>query len=229
MKKFLLATVVAFAFAAPSAPAFALVDLCFDPNQSCGIDNEAKIFLDKAKNVLSGTGHVGSQTGLPVVLFQSHDHIDLFDLANGFATIKPSDGKNLTGLDITVPGHTFGDFLWDAQMTNNKNFSDFGFTAQGFLGGILQDSFVYTGLGHDTDLSFGVLGLDGGQIDELRLFSASGFKELKHFQISGIDGLTITPTSGVPEPSTWAMGIAGFGFMALMGWRRHRQTLAAAA
>jgi hypothetical protein len=27
---------------------------------------------------------------------------------------------------------------------------------------------------------------------------------------------------GVPEPSTWAMFIAGFGFIAAMGWRRKR-------
>ena len=32
--------------------------------------------------------------------------------------------------------------------------------------------------------------------------------------------VVINPTSGVPEPSTWAMLIAGFGIMGLMGYRR---------
>jgi hypothetical protein len=27
-------------------------------------------------------------------------------------------------------------------------------------------------------------------------------------------------TSGVPEPSTWAMGIIGFGMVGALGWRK---------
>jgi hypothetical protein len=29
-------------------------------------------------------------------------------------------------------------------------------------------------------------------------------------------------TSAVPEPSTWAMGLAGFAFLGAMGWKRSR-------
>jgi hypothetical protein len=205
------------ALIALAAPAHATVDLCFGPPEACTTSGEQKIFLQAQTNTLLGLGNVGSQNGLPVVDFASHDGIDLIDLKNGFATIKPSDGKNLTGIDITIPGHTFGDFLYDVQMFNNKSFDDLGFTVQGFLGGVLQDFHTYTGLGHDTDLSFDVVVLGGLQIDELKLFSDSGFKELKHFQVSGLD-----PTGGVPEPSTWAMGVIGFAMLGAVGWRKKR-------
>jgi hypothetical protein len=36
-------------------------------------------------------------------------------------------------------------------------------------------------------------------------------------------GLQISgSTSAIPEPSTWAMGLAGFAFIAALGWRRNK-------
>ena len=214
MKKILLATVMAFGF---MAPAHALTNICWTPGESCSADDETKIYLDKSTSVI-GSGNVGSQTGLPEVKFVSSTQSDY---KNGFATVKPSVLDYITTFDITIPGHTFGDLLWDVQMFNTKvKDAVFSFTAYAYLGGVLQESHVFGGLNHDADLSFGAFGLNDGQFDELYLSSATGFKELKHFQVSGIDGLTITPTSGVPEPSTWALGMVGFAVMAFMGWRK---------
>jgi hypothetical protein len=46
--------------------------------------------------------------------------------------------------------------------------------------------------------------------------------------IGGGVGPTPITLSAVPEPSTWAMGLIGFGFVGLMGYRRSRKAVAAA-
>ena len=38
-----------------------------------------------------------------------------------------------------------------------------------------------------------------------------------------ITGFNQSMTSGVPEPSTWAMGMAGFAFLAFFGMKRSRK------
>lgn len=207
---------------APLAPAHALTNICWSPNESCSTpDDETKIYLDKSTSVV-GAGHIGSQNGLPAVQFVSSTQSDY---KNGFATVKPTSVDAIYSFDISVPGHTFGDLLWDVQMFNTKvKDAVFSFNAYAYLGGTLQDFFHFGGLGHDSDLSFGAFATDGGQFDELYLTSDTGFKELKHFQISDLDGVSITPvTGGVPEPSTWLMGIMGFGLVAALGVKRKRQ------
>ena len=203
-----------------SSPAFALTTICWTPGGSCSADDETKIFLDKSTSVV-GAGHVGSQAGLPLVQFVSSTQSDY---KNGFATVKPTSVDAIYSFDISIPGHTFGDLLWDVQMFNTKvKDALYSFTAYAYLGGTLQAFHNFVDLGHDSDLSFGAFGIDGGQFDELYLTTNSGFKELKHFQVSGLDGVVINPTSGVPEPSTWAMGIIGFALIAGMGWKRSRK------
>jgi hypothetical protein len=59
----------------------------------------------------------------------------------------------------------------------------------------------------------------GGAFDELNLLNADGFKEIKHIEISGLARVV---GSAVPEPSTWAMLVAGFGLMGLVGYRKTR-------
>ena len=48
---------------------------------------------------------------------------------------------------------------------------------------------------------------------------------------NGVDNqIMVTGLAGaVPEPSTWAMGIAGFAFLGAMGWKRSRKAATAAA
>jgi hypothetical protein len=60
----------------------------------------------------------------------------------------------------------------------------------------------------------------GGAFDELNLLNADGFKEIKHIEISGLARVV---GSAVPEPSTWAILVAGFGLMGLVGYRKQRQ------
>jgi hypothetical protein len=58
-----------------------------------------------------------------------------------------------------------------------------------------------------------------GAFDEVNLLSADGFNEIKHIEISGLARVV---GSAVPEPSTWAMLVTGFGLMGLVGYRKTR-------
>jgi hypothetical protein len=183
---------------------------------SCTASDESKVFLDSAKGVMTGTGNVGSQTGLPAVQFTSDSSLDF---ANGFATITPAaKGKSSFGdLEFTIPGHTFTDLVFDLQMFKADTTD---LTINALDGTTLVKSFDLTGLKHDADLSF-ILVASGGPLTEIDLLSTSGIKEAKHFEVSGV--------SGVPEPSTWAMmciGFAGLGFASL---RASQKSVALAA
>jgi hypothetical protein len=181
---------------------------------SCTASDESMIFLDKATDVMTGSGHTGSQTGLPVDQFTSDSSLDF---ANGFATITPSakGGKASFGdLEFTIPGHTFTDLVFDLQMLKADTTD---LTIEAIDGTTLVQSFDLTGLKHDADLNF-VLVATGGALTEISLSSMSGIKEAKHFEVSGI--------GAIPEPSTWAMLILGF---AGLGYASFRKTKSARA
>ena len=208
LKKLALTTALAAGLASPAHAA-----VCFSgTGVACAGSGEQQIFLESA-TTKNGLGNVGSQTGTPTV------HLDstvTLDFANGFANIKPDTGNSFSNLDITIPGHTFGDFLYDVQMFNSSATPTFTVTA--LLKGVIEGSNTYTNLGHDADLSFGVFALNGTQIDELQLVSTTGFKEIKHLQVSALDGVVTT----VPEPSSWALMILGFAGVGFLAYRKHK-------
>jgi hypothetical protein len=218
LKPLMLSAMTAALAACLVSPAHAAI--CFSGTAAaCAGTDEQKIFLESG-TTRNGLGNVGSQAGTPLVHLDSSVNLDL---ANGFANIKPSSGDSFSNLDITIPGHTFGDFLYDVQLFNNRDAASLSFTVSALLGGVLQGSHTYSDLKHDADLSFGVFALNGGQIDELTLVSNTGFKEIKHLQVSDLDGgVVINPTGSVPEPSTWAMMILGFAGVGLMAYRRRK-------
>jgi hypothetical protein len=176
---------------------------------SCLASNESKIFLDSASGVMTGSGNVGSQNGLPAVQFTSDSSLDF---ANGFATITPAAKGNSSfgDLEFTIPGNTFTDLVFDLQMLK-ANTTDL--TIEAFDGATLVQTFALTALQHDADLNF-ILVATGGSLTEVSLFSTSGIKEAKHFEVSGV--------GGVPEPSTWAMMVLGFAGLGFAGYRKAR-------
>jgi hypothetical protein len=208
-------------FAVPSGASATTVCLGGDfGSSSCTASNESMIFLDAATDVMTGTGHTGSQTGLPVDQFTSDSSLDF---KNGFATITPSakGGKASFGdLEFTIPGHTFTDLVFDLQMLKVDTTTDL--TIQAIDGTTLVQSFDLTGLKHDADLNF-ILVATGGPLTEITLMSTSGITQAKHFEVSGI--------AAIPEASTWAMmllGFAGLGFAAYRKAHSARSALSAA-
>jgi hypothetical protein len=54
--------------------------------------------------------------------------------------------------------------------------------------------------------------LQADKLTEVSFFSASGIKEAKQFEVSGV--------AAIPEPSTWAMLLAGFAGLGFADYRR---------
>jgi PEP-CTERM motif len=174
---------------------------------SCTTSTETEVKLNDAKNVNSGTGLAGTLT----VDFASLTKIDL---ANGNATITPTANGNdvsFGNLDVTTPGATFTDILFGVQMTNLDATS---LTVEALLNGTVEGAWSLTGLPHDTNEPFVIVGSLGTSFNEVTVVAglASGIKEMKQFDLSG--------TSTVPEPSTWAMMLLGFAGLAYAGFRK---------
>jgi hypothetical protein len=185
----------------------------YGPDTSCATSLESEVFLQSKTDTMTGFGNIGSQTGLPLVEFTSTNDLDL---KNGNATITPAatGGKaSFADLDITVPGHTFTDLIFDVQMLNA--FSPTGETLKvtAWDGSTLERGFTYTTLAHDANIDFIVA--DASGLTAVDLSSPTGMKQAKHFDVSGV--------AAIPETSTWSMillGFAGLGYAALRGGRR---------
>lgn len=178
---------------------------------------DTKIFLDAATNVSPFAGQVGSQTGQPTVNFTAHGNVDV---ANGFATVKPHADTTLTSMDITIPGHTFGDLLFDEQLLKTQS-GDLNLTIEAFSGLTLLGSLTLdkNTLQHDADQSFKILAEGGNTITDVLLTSTTGFKELKHFQVSDLSN-----PSPVPAPTALPLFLTGLAGIGGLMWRRKRRS-----
>jgi len=181
---------------------------------SCESGTETKVFFNQGHDETSGSGTVGVKG--PTLLFTTDGGLlDVaVDTGGGFANITPSRGfADFNGIDITIPGFTFTDIVFDDQLNPTEVSGTDSFTAEGFSGAHISDGVVTGFDAPDTDKQF-ALTASGGVFDEVNLFSADGFKEIKHLEISGLAAVT------TPEASTWAMLLTGFGLMGLGTWYR---------
>lgn len=186
--------------------------------QGCELGGEQMIFLDAAKNVLSGTGNVGSQNGLPAITVTSDGGmLQMFlDLANGFATIKPAQGKTtFNGIDFKIPGFTFTELVFDTQLTPTQSPTD-TFTVEGFSGAHVSDGLGSETEAADTDKQYAIRSGVGPAFDEVNILAATGFDEIKHLEVFGVTPIAVE----TPEPAS--LTLLGFGLLgtAAFGWRR---------
>jgi PEP-CTERM motif len=100
-----------------------------------------------------------------------------------------------------------------AQLNPTEQSGTDSFTAQAFSGAHISDGTATGSDAPNDDKQFSLTAV-GGAFDEVNLLSADGFKEIKHIEISG--------RAAVPEASTWAMGLIGFGLLGLLGYRKTR-------
>jgi len=176
--------------------------------------NEQMVFLDSGLSSTI-TGHAGSQTGTPLVMFSSTT--DILDAANGFATIKAQDGY-INNITITAPGYWFEDLIFSVNLTPNSN-SDLSVTAKDKTGG--TDSYAsWTTLGDwvNGENRILVLSTPGNLMQSVTINSQLGFES-----VGGLDQLKQTEISGitpVPEPETYAMLLAGLGLVGFAARRK---------
>jgi hypothetical protein len=166
-------------------------------------------------------------------------------LNSNFNALSPNGGAfvGLDGdpvangpLDQTINGLTVGDkydlsFYWaGTELSNRTGYGTIQVT--GSLGG---DPFATTAYSNTNGA--GTPGSFSGWMLENFTFTANSTSELLSFLAVGtpsgnlppfalLDGVSVT---GVPEPSTWAMMLAGFGGLGFAAFRRRRKTRLAIA
>ena len=117
MKKLIMTAALALGLA---SPAYAQVTVCGPDNgNGCEQQNEQKIFLNEGHDQSFITGNVGGNNSGPAVLITADTGTfdTTLDSGGGFATIDASHGfKAFNGVDITIPGYTFTDLVFEVQM-----------------------------------------------------------------------------------------------------------------
>jgi PEP-CTERM motif len=245
MKRLLYSTaiVVGAAFFGPPMMAHAAETATYcgpASGQTCETLMDAMVFGEAAKNVMTGFGNIGSQTGLPILKFHSDGGmLQVFiDVANGFATITPTQGAStFNGLDFTIPAdatHPFGfgftQLIFDEQLTPVTGQSTDTFTIQGFTGAhVAVPPIGNESDAADTDKEFAITAV-GGTFDEVNVLAPGGFDEIKHIEVAGVCAFTdasmttCTPVViSTPEPAPLALlglGVLGTAFAARTRRRR---------
>ncbi len=202
-----LATIMGYAGTVYAVPVYtgAYTDMYLKQNTFPTGLNEQKVFLDATSSSTTVIGHVGSQTGTPLINFTSSDPLTA---ANGFATIKAADGTIFHDITITAPGYYFGDLIFSLNLAPNANMdlsisaTDKSLGIDTFSNWTSQSAWV----NGENDIL--VLSHTGNLMQSVTITSSSGIvgygvDQLKQTQISDL--------TAIPEPT--ALLLLGFGLL----------------
>jgi hypothetical protein len=198
---------------------------------SSGDGDESKLFEIKADGVTTFFNSIGTNTGVEDVKTVTNVPVDT---SNGFGEVKPSKGSGPWTTTTFSPTATSA-FAWDGLLVRGqiegKSFDGDLFATVTQSNGVTT-SFEWTGL--PTNADFGTLGFDeplgslGVSITSatFSLVETGGdFKSMKQFEVSecvaasGCVGGGGEPPA-IPELSTWAMLMLGFGGLGFAAFRR---------
>ena len=170
---------------------------------------EDKVYLEE-DTATTITGHVGSQTGTPLVIFSSTT--DTLVANNGFSSIKSVDGY-LNNIMITAPGYWFEDLIFSVMLSNGN--SDLSVTAENNSGGTDVNTAWTLANGENRIL---VLAKGDNLMQSVTVDSSSGFNTLgglNQFKQTEISGLTVVPAA-IPVPNAiWLFGSGLLGMAAV--------------
>jgi len=185
--------------------------VAYTPSES-SITKDEKLFIDNDKGTLSLTGHVGSQSGPPVIDITANDEVSV--AGSGWSTIAANKG-NLTSVTFTPEDkNKFVDFTLRGQFSNKDLPAVVTITV---FDGSQSFHFTETTAGDWSRIGvIAVLG-SGEFIDHVVVStdSSSPFKELKQIAFSTLADHT------TPEPSS--MAIAGLGALGFVGFGLRRR------
>jgi hypothetical protein len=217
--------IAAFAIAVGAAlGAASAAHATFVIDKSCGVsqcDAGTKFFIDTDNKDVATFG--GTVQGNAIAV----DTTGNVDTGSGFATIKPTKDATLTDLIFTPADDTlFTDFSFRGQLepAGFTGTIDVTWTDSSGTSGML----VFSGVkGPNSDFDrLGIVSTDGETLKSVSISTpgSESFKESKQVQFSGTG---IAPS--IPEPSTWAMMLAGFAGLGFVGYRASRRETAAIA
>jgi PEP-CTERM motif len=133
--------------------------------------------------------------------------------SNGFAGPTNEIGLSATILTALGTSDLAGSFFSnEGTFLNGTTLSVTGTDIENFDSGPLTGPRSFSFNGEVADLLTGQYGL----AESLTLTLQAG-------ATIGVQSISMDATNAVPEPSTWAMGIAGFAMLAGFGWKRSRK------
>lgn len=221
MRKVLMATMAAGAIAIAS-PAIAAVTVADDP---VGTPLASQIFgIASTGNPVFGSSP--NNSNVPNVTYTSNTPT-LMDISNGFATIKDS-GDTPTWFEVIVnPDLAFTQMEFSIQLTGESDYdvyyllSGSGLDANDFASYTLLATGSPLHQDGSTDKNYLIGGDSGESFDGIMIKVAdSNIFEFKHNSYDPDVGPGTH--GGVPEPSTWALMLLGFGGIG-MALRRSRK------
>jgi len=162
--------------------------------------------------------------------------------SGGFAFVEGASSSGFSDLTITPETVTFSAFKFNLQLPAatgpsipNGYHTAYTFDAQLFFAGGGSQTFDNIDLGNGAGTNrFLITAGSGQQIDKILLSDLVGISTRNNdptltndFNFDSVRQVSFNTVSGVPEPSTWAMFILGFGFIGGMLRMRSRRPLIA--